>query len=65
MNSSNVEIKEVIMPLSAINHTIKTKEPTITYLNEDKDNPVVVLTKEQYDFLIKITSALIDPCVRK
>ena len=33
MNSSNVEIKEVIMPLSAVNHTIKTKEPTITYLH--------------------------------
>lgn len=44
--------KEVIMPLSAINHTIKTGTPTITYLNEDKSNPVVVLNQQAYQYML-------------
>lgn len=44
--------KEVIMPLSAINHTIKTGTPTITYLDEDKSNPVVVMSLQAYQYML-------------
>lgn len=44
--------KEVLMPLSAINHTIKTSTPTRTYLNEDKTNPVIILTEQAYKYLL-------------
>lgn len=44
--------KEVIMPLSAINHVIKTGIPTRTYLDEDKSNPVVVMSLQAYQYML-------------
>ena len=44
--------KEIIMPLSAINYTLKTSTPTRTYLNEDKDIPVYVLTEQAYKYML-------------
>lgn len=43
--------REVIMPLSAINQVIKSSTPVRTYLDEDKENPVIVMTERSYQYL--------------